>query len=90
MNRSSIYCKHCGQSDFEVTVNYCIPRAITLECKCGYLTPIAFFDKNNNTYGINDESTNDLYEESFCRDIEIKEAREANLNYWRKKERRIS
>lgn len=43
MKRNTIQCKKCGEQDFEVNVNYCIPRAIQLECKyCGYITPIAF------------------------------------------------
>lgn len=86
MKRPSIKCIHCGGNDFEVTVNTFIPRAITLECKCGYITPIAFLDKNNNAYGINDEAATELYNRTFYEDIEPKEAAEAVVNYYKNKE----
>lgn len=86
MKRPSIKCVHCGGNDFEVSVNTCIPRAITLECKCGYITPIAFFDKQRKTYGINDEATKELYERTHYEEIEPKEATEAVVNYYKNKE----
>lgn len=75
--RSSIQCTNCGGREFEVDVNYCIPRAISLECKCGYITPIAFFDKRGRAYGINGNLTKELYDESFFADIEPSEAERA-------------
>lgn len=75
MNRPSIICEHCGGNDFEVSVNYCIPRAIHLECKCGYITPIAFFDKSGRAYGINDKTFHEVYNRTFYEDIEPKEVR---------------
>ena len=86
MKRPSIKCAHCGGNDFEVSVNTCIPRAITLECKCGYITSIAFFDKQRKAYGVNDKSTEELFERTHYQEIEPKEAEEARLNYYKNKE----
>ena len=86
MKRPSIKCVHCGGNDFEVTVNECIPRAITLECKCGYITPIAFFDRQRKAYAINDKATRELYNRTSYEEIEPKEAAEAVVNYYKNKE----
>lgn len=88
MKRDSIKCIHCGGNDFEVSVNYFIPRAITLECRCGYITPIAFFDKQRKAYGINDKATEELYDRTYYEDIEPKEAEAIRLNYFKEKEQK--
>lgn len=82
MQRASIVCKHCGGNDFEVNVNYCIPRAIQLECECGYITPIAFFDKKGKAYGVNSEMLHEVYERTFYEDIEPVEACEKEHQYY--------
>lgn len=78
MKRNTIQCKKCGEQDFEVNVNYCIPRAIQLECKyCGYITSIAFFDIIGRAYAINGTATYEAYQDSYCGDVTEKEAMEA-------------
>lgn len=77
MKRSVLKCSKCEGNEFEVTVNYCVPRAIYLECKCGYITPIAVFDTKGKAYGVNGTHTAELYEESSCRDILPNEATKA-------------
>lgn len=74
MNRISLKCAHCGGSDFSVSVNYCIPRAIQLSCACGYITPIAFFSDSGRAYPINNSEERDLYERTFYEDVSDKDA----------------
>lgn len=80
MKRNLLRCEHCGSQEFEITVNYCIPRAIHIECKCGYITPVAFFDEKGKAYAINGKETLEAYENTFCGEITEKEARESELN----------
>lgn len=87
MERNSIKCQHCGGNDFEVIVNRFIPQIITLECKCGSFTPIAFFDKQEKVYGINDKSLQELSDRTYYDVIEPKEAAEVTLNYLKNKEK---
>lgn len=82
--RDSIKCVHCGGNDFHVSVNYCVPRAIQLECKCGYITPIAFIDRCDNCYGVNGNATNGMYADSFCEDLDPYTSRQAVIDDVRK------
>ncbi len=80
MHRTTIKCANCGNQDLEVTVNYCIPRGIYLECPrmgCGWITPIAFFDARGEAYGVNGIATQQAFNDSYCEDISPKKAREA-------------
>lgn len=93
MKRPALTCSKCGGNEFTVEVNYCIPRAVSLSCKCGYITPIAFFSKSGRTHAINGLESNKLYHESFCRDIEDIEAAKAvhdDVQVVREKEKNTS
>ena len=75
--RNSIKCAHCGHNEFEVTVNYLVPRAVQLECKCGVITPIAFFDQFDSAYGVNGQRTRSMFDMCYYEDLNPTECRSA-------------